>query len=293
MVLLAGGMTLHGAAPEFPNDPAPGVLNSFTGDVWINGTHANASSAGRATLETGQEISTHEGMAELLLTPGSFLRLGSGSILRLESLSASDVRLRLKQGRAIVEVLIPRPAIIMEQSGVMAAFQKSGLYGFDKGRGEIAVYSGEARLSRSGKQLLADQGFGVKTRRFREVRVAANSTDRVIAWSNLRSEQLSSESAASAQSATNGSGWHWDPWAGSYTWLSASGAVTGPFGWPYYSPGYVPNSIPVHRGDSYLYGPPVIQNPGIGQSATPDYTRPAPTVPLTAPGVPQFPNNKF
>jgi hypothetical protein len=250
-------------------------LNSFTGDVWINGAQADGSSDGRAALEAGQEIATHNGMAELLLTPGSFVRLGAGSVLQLESTQAPGVRLRLKRGRAVIEILTSQPPIVVEERDATATFQKPGLYGFDTKRGEIAVYSGEA---------LVEKGFGVKTRGL--------PADPLIAWSNLRSEQLSRESAAAAQTVTDGSGWLWDPWARSYTWLSASGAVTGPFGWPYYSPGYVPNAIPVHRGDSYLYGPPVIQTPGVAPAA-PDYTRPAPAVPLTAPGVPQFPNNKF
>src|SRR5579863_9427275 len=63
---------LAAAAP-----PQPGMLNSFTGEVWINGVAAGPTSAGRTTLEIGRSVKTGEGMAELLLTPGSFLRLGN------------------------------------------------------------------------------------------------------------------------------------------------------------------------------------------------------------------------
>jgi hypothetical protein len=238
-------------------------------------------------------------MAELLLTPGSFLRIGNQSDLILESANSAGVRLRLLKGEALIEVLDKQPSIFVEQSGAVAAFQNPGLYTFNARRREMAVYAGEARISRNGIQRTAGADQGVKLRSFREFPVKPDPPNALWAWSNFRSKQLSGESAASAKSSGISSGeprsssWLWDPWAGSYTWVSASGAVTGPFGWPYYSPGYTPNSIPEHQGDIYLYGPPVIPAPGITQPVSPDYGRSTPTVPLTAPGVPQFPNNRF
>src|ERR1019366_2707398 len=75
VVMLAG--PLASAQPR----PQPGTLNSLRGEVWMNGIPAGPIAAGRITLESGQAIKTGEGMAELLLTPGSFLRLGDHSEL--------------------------------------------------------------------------------------------------------------------------------------------------------------------------------------------------------------------
>jgi hypothetical protein len=275
------------------------VLNSFTGNVWINGMPPGPIDTGRIRLGTGQDIKTKDGMAELLLTPGSFLRIGNQSDLTLESVEASGVRLRLLSGEALMEVLDAQPSILVEQSGSVALLQRPGLYGFDARRNEMSVYVGEARLSRNGIHNTIAADHGVKLHSLREFPAKPIPSNALWAWSNLRSKQLSGESAASAQAIGMNSGerrsssWFWDVWAGSYTWLSASGAVTGPFGWPYYSPGYTPNSIPVHQGDSYLYGPPANRAPGIAQPAAPDYGRSPAAVPLTAPGVPQFPNNRF
>ena len=280
--------------------PQPGMLNSFTGEVWINGVAAGPISAGRTTLEIGRAIKTGEGMAELLLTPGSFLRLGNHSELTLEAAGIPGVRVRLGTGEALIEVLDLQAPIVLEQNGVTAVVRKPGLYDFDAKHAVMAVYAGEAQFSKGQKQTIAGQGVGVRTRSLREVETHPKPGSAAFAWSSFRSELLSSQSAASAQAYESDAGsrhdpaWYWNPWSASYTYLSASGAVTGPFGWPYYSPGYAPNYMPVgHDGDSRLYSPPVPVTPGPMQPIAPASRGSVPVVPLTAPGVPEFPNSRL
>ena len=282
---------------------APGMLNSFTGEVWMNGALVGGVSAGRSVLETGHSIKTGEGMAELLLSPGTFVRLANRSELTLNEAGPSNVRITLGNGEALIEVLDSQTPVFLEQNGITAVIRNPGLYDFNKERGVMAVFAGEARFSKGDKQIIASKGFGVTSRGFHELQTSRRQDSPIFAWSKLRSEILSSESAALAEASPGGTsnlrgpGWYWNPWSSSYTYLSASGAVTGPFGWPYYSPGYVPNYAPAHRGgDSWLYGPPVLSKPGSQQTQGPGNSPQrgaAPTVPLTAPGVPQFPNNRF
>jgi hypothetical protein len=238
--------------------PPPGTLNVFSGEVTINGSAVNARQAGQVTLQLGRWIRTGDGMAELLLSPGNLLRVGAQSVVQLEASGPDRIRLRLQRGEALLEILDPAVPVVMEQKAGATVIDRKGLYDFD--------------TRKKSKQMKA-----------------------LYAWSRARSEQLSVESAATAQSDTAGrhvAGWYWDPWASSYTYLSASGVVPGPFGWPYYSPGYAPNSIAVHpHDDSWLYGPPVINGVGPRSAPTAPISSP-PTVPLTAPGEPQFPTGK-
>src|SRR5579871_2530918 len=285
-------------APATPD----GVLNSLQGDVSVNGLPVRAFDAGKARLEVGGSIQTGEGMAEMLLTPGAFLRLGNRSVLNLEAAGPTDVRAKLTQGEALIEVVDLQAGLVVEQNGAIAVIRKPGLYDFNAKRARIDVYAGEAELKTDRSRAVAGKGVGIKAHDLREFKAAPNPGSALLAWSNLRSEQLSRESWASAAEASSdaakpnsaGPAWYWNPWSASYTFLSASGFVTGPFGWPYYSPCYAPNAIPTHRGgDSYLYGLPVLGNQGPANPVeTPGVVRP-PTVPLTAPGVPQFPNNRF
>jgi hypothetical protein len=239
-------------------------------------------------------------MAELLLTPGSFLRLGPGSKLRLTAADAQSAHAVLSRGEALLETVDLRRsgAIQIEENGATVAIGKPGLYDFNRKRNDVAVYAGSARLEKNGVHLTLERGQGAKTRNLRESQAAPDRAGSLYAWSYLRSQQLSRESAASAQSYPtprdwSGPAWYWDPWAASYTFLSASGHVNGPFGWPFYAPGHSHNYIPEHRGgDAYLYGPPVPApvNGGMMPSI-PAPPAPAPTVPLTAPGVPTFPKS--
>jgi hypothetical protein len=294
-------IAMAAAAPS-AGSARPGTLNAIAGEVSINGVPVNAISGIPIALEGGV-IRTARGMAEILLSPGRVLRLGNASELTLETAGKPGVRVRLRRGEALLEVLDAGGALTVEQNGVTARVRNLGLYEFDQKRSVIAVYAGEAGLNKDGQRLVVNAGFSVGTRRFRVFPASPDRGNALFAWSRSRSEQLSSESRASAQDNTGaarspGPQWHWDPWSASYTFLSASGFVTGPFGWPYFSPGYAPDSIPVHRGDSWLYGPPVLSSPdrpggfGPARPIEPQRGNVTPTVPLTAPGEPQFPNNR-
>ena len=299
--------TASGAA--VPGLAQPGRLNAIAGEVSIDRVPVNLMSAGGVTLEAGRVIRTGYGMAEILLNPGTFLRLGNRSEFALARTGTHEIRARLSSGEALVEILDAGAILIMEQDGVTTIVQTPGLYDFNQKRAVIAVYAGEARMNKSearskkDKQLFVNAGFGVWTRPLRIFRTSPDAGSTLFSWSSYRSEQLSRESRASAQANIGGAAgsrgpkWLWDPWSASYTFLAASGFVTGPFGWPYFSPGYAPDYIPVHRGDSWLYGPPVLSSPGRGNSRPQQTLEPVrgdvtPTVPLTAPGEPQFPNNR-
>jgi hypothetical protein len=289
------------ADPISPGLPWPGMLNSLTGEARINGIAVGPVAAGRTVLEIGDAIKTGEGMAELLLTPGSFLRLGNHSDMILDAVGTSEIRVTFRKGELLLEVLDLQTPIVLEQNGATVIIGKPGLYDFDEKRGVIAIYMGEAQISRNNKQMVARRGFAVRARSLRELPATPEPASMLFSWSTLRSEQLSSESAASAQAHSDGIGkwrgpaWYRNPWSASYTWLSALGVVTGPFGWPYYSPGYVPNSIPLRlRGDSYPNGLPGVEpGPGPMPPAGPADRATVPTVPLTLPGVPQFSTSRF
>jgi hypothetical protein len=277
-----------------------GVLNSLTGDVSIDGVAAGPVGAGRTVLGIGHAIKTGEGMAELLLTPGSVLRVGNHSELNLEAGGTSEIRVRLQNGESLLEVLALQIPIVLEQNGVTVTVQEPGLYDFDEKHGVTVIYRGAAQVRRNSKQIVAREGFAVKARSLRAFPSNPDPGSKLFSWSNLRSGQLSRDSAVAAQTIQRGAGtwrgpaWYWNPWSASYTFLSASGSVTGPFGWSYYSPGYAPNDIPAHRpGDSYLYGQPIL--PGLGPTLPVEKGSrgTVPAVPLTAPGVPQFPNSRF
>src|SRR5580692_908903 len=68
----------------------PGTLNYVEGQVSIGEQALNSKSIGNAELQQGQTLVTEKGKAEILLTPGVFLRLGNNSSVKMISSSLTD-----------------------------------------------------------------------------------------------------------------------------------------------------------------------------------------------------------
>src|SRR6202000_691578 len=79
--LLAPALVLGQSA----NPAVPGTLNYVEGQVSINGQIVNEMPAGSTQLHEGQVVATENGRAEVLLTPGVFLRLGDNSAVSMVS----------------------------------------------------------------------------------------------------------------------------------------------------------------------------------------------------------------
>ncbi len=63
----------------------PGTVNYVEGQVSVEGRQIKPKSIGQTTLEAGQYIATSSGKAEVLLTPGVFLRLGNDTSVKMIS----------------------------------------------------------------------------------------------------------------------------------------------------------------------------------------------------------------
>src|SRR3984957_11201943 len=70
----------------------PGTLNYVEGQVAVAGQPVTSHSVGSVQMEPNQVLETGQGRAELLLTPGVFLRVGDNSAVRLISPGLADTR---------------------------------------------------------------------------------------------------------------------------------------------------------------------------------------------------------
>src|ERR1700733_11436545 len=73
----------------------PGTLNYVEGQVAVAGQTVTSHSVGSVQLEPNQVLETGQGRAELLLTPGVFLRVGDNSAVRLISPGLADTRVEV------------------------------------------------------------------------------------------------------------------------------------------------------------------------------------------------------
>jgi hypothetical protein len=227
----------------------PGTVNYVEGQVSIAGQLVTPQSIGAVQLEPNQVIETGQGRAELLLTPGVFLRLGDNSAVRLISPNLGDTRVELLKGRAIVEVteIFKDSNLAVMMDGASARLDKEGLYSFDADARQVRVFDGKASVQANNRnvdlekdrQLALVEPF--KATHFDAKAQAAQ--DPLYAWSNLRSEY---EAQASMQSARtifvgggsywDGPGWYWNPSWSMYGFIPGDGIWYSSFGWPFYSP---------------------------------------------------------
>jgi hypothetical protein len=115
-----------------------------------------------------------------------------------------------------------------------------------------------------------------------------HETDDLFAWSKLRSQYLAEANASSAQTVLvsnpgwwAGTGWYWNPWYSTWSFMPGTGYLYNPWGFGFYSPSYwryynppIYYSRPsrVWTGGNSVRG----TMPGRGMASRPAPARPAP-----------------
>ncbi len=270
---------LWGAIPAHP-----GMLNYVEGQASINNEPVNSRSIGSVDVERDQILQTGQGKAEILLTPGVFLRLGDNSALRMISPGLTNTSVELLQGEALVEVadLHKENNLSVLDHGATTELQKNGLYRFDADHPEVAVIDGKAKVSEDDQSVELKKGKETDVSEPpHPVKFDRKKTDDLYNWSKVRSDYLSEASAtsASAYAGNNGGwlggGWYWNPYFSMYSYLPGDGFLYSPFGYGFYSPwgAYAAPVVGYYRGGrnfgnrGHVFGPgaisrgPVVRQP--------------------------------
>ena len=229
----------------------PGTVNYIQGQVTINGRTVAPAQVGSTTLMTGQTLTVGTGKAEILLTPGTFLRVGNGAAIRMVSADLADPQVEMIHGEGMVEVDYKPKAARMDvmERGVDTQLLKEGLYKFDAERGNVEVIDGKASVAENGRS--KDIGKGkelmLADASMKPVSVDTKKEDDLYRWSSVRDGYLAQANYASAENMYVdggygpgwGLGWYWNPYYGTYAWLPGDGFFWSPFGYPFFSPRYV------------------------------------------------------
>jgi hypothetical protein len=269
VLLLLSVTPLYGQAlGKNANPGQPGTLNYVEGQVSIDGAPMTVHSIGTTTLQPGQSIATKLGRAELLLTPGIYVRVGANSVVKMVSPDLTHTEVALESGKVDVEVdnIYKENDILIDQGGSQAQLLKPGLYAFNTPKATMRVFDGEAAvlpignpqdkkyvLVKANHKLMLN-GEPAKPAHFQK----EGSQDGLYAWSSLRSEYLgeANENVASEYAGVDGfnPGWFWDPAFSGYTWLPGDGMLFSPFGFGFYSPYYLNGGGMIYGRGGYGYG---------------------------------------
>jgi hypothetical protein len=236
----------------------PGTLNYVEGQVYLGAQSLNAKSVGTVELDPGQTLTTQNGKAEILLTPGVFLRLGDNSSATMMSSSLTYTKMSVNEGEALVEVaeIHPENDLLIVEDGKTTELLKEGVYDFNADLHVVGVLDGKVTLEDGNRRVNVKAGHMVnlavsepiKAQKFDKKNLEAQDLYR---WTSLRSGYLAEANADAAPNYSYGGngwfgdGWYWDPWFDAYTFLPGDGIFYSPFGWGFCSPWYA------YRGSYY------------------------------------------
>jgi hypothetical protein len=253
-------------APAFASAPPAarvGSIDYVEGKAFVDGRATNGAQTQLPILDNGQSLSTADGHAEMLLTPGVFLRLDAHSNISLVNASLTDTRLRLDQGAAMLEVdNLHKDNLIRVDIGTgTVRIVKNGLYRFAASPAAVEVFGGQVEAS--------GQDIRLKAGKHRQVAFAPVPAiskfkpppdDDLSRWSRLRSEYEAEASVASAQYVFDMGGpwgysdWMWNPWFSTWTWFPASGMCMSPYGFGFVSPWMVYDYYPARYYGARRFG---------------------------------------
>jgi hypothetical protein len=255
-----------------------GTLHYFDGDVSIDGTPVQSKVGKFLEVKDQGVLSTGLGRAEVLLTPGVFLRLGENSSIRMIDTRLASTRVDILSGNVILES--DDPQMNLKDSPVVLLYkdyeirmQKHGLAELNSDPGQLKVFKGEALVEvaanaannnravvKEGRQL--SFSAALLTEKFDE-----KSGDDLYIWARDRSQSLSAANMSSAHSLSSGfasgngsyspglggwnGGWYYNSFFDMYTYVPMAGTRWNPGGYGFFSPFTIGN---YYVPTSYWYG---------------------------------------
>lgn len=232
----------------------PGAVNYVEGSAYLDGQAISAHDVGSVEANAGQVLSTAQGKAEMLLTPGVYLRLDDNSAVKMISPDLAQTQVEVTKGKAGVEVdeIFKQNNIQVIVDNIPTQLLKDGYYEFNASTGTAMVFRGRAAVELANGQAkelkdrheftlseLSDGGRPLNKEKAASFD-ASGAQDSLYNWSSLRSEYLAegnNQIAGEYGGAGFYPGWYWNPYGWDYTFIGADPFYS-PFGWGFYPFGW-------------------------------------------------------
>jgi hypothetical protein len=181
-----------------------GIVNFSEGSVLLDDQPLNQQFGAFPAIREGSTLRTGEGRAEILLTPGVFLRIDHGSSVRMVSNALSDTRVEFLQGSAILDSndAAPGNSVVLTYKAFELRFPKSGVYRLDSEPEVFETYTGEAQITAEGQapETIDEShqyffGIGMQTRKYGD-----GAVDQFSEWARNRAETITADNRAADQS---------------------------------------------------------------------------------------------
>jgi len=256
-VALGACLLCSTASAQIAISARSGMLHYSEGDVKIAGTAVDSKHGQFPDVKEGQILATTEGRAEVLLTPGVFLRVAENSSIKMISSRLVDTRVEVLSGSVLVECaeLQKDNAVTFVYKDETIAFHKKGLIRLDAANDQLRVYDGDAIVTKNGQSMTLKEGkqtllSGVLSPEKFDTKVG----DAFYRWASRRAGSLAVANISAAKYMQDNSFparvagvWQWNSMFGAFTYVPYRGFYTSPFGYNYYSPVYVERLYEVTR----------------------------------------------
>jgi hypothetical protein len=289
-----------------------GVVHFFEGTVTVAGQPLESHFGKFTSIPEGAELRTEQGRAEVLLTPGVFLRVGEKSAIRMVASALANTRVELLAGSAIVESAesAAGTSVTLMYKNWNMRQPHEGSYRVDSDPPRLQVHGGQVEVSANGGDAPVEVEKGMYLP-FETILAPEKSTDEpsdaLNDWSDGRAQSISADNAIAADiqdpatmtgSSLPADAFTYFPMLG-YPSLGASlspySSLTpyqsGLYGTTMYQPGFYSIYLPGYTHRPLFLGLPV---GGLGRSVfqptrvgLPGYGLPRP--PITRPVIPPAP----
>src|ERR1700722_5056137 len=141
-----------------------GLIHFSDGSVFLDDQRVEQKTGKFGQMNNGSELRTQDGRAEVLLTPGTFLRGGPNSAIRMVSNQLDDTRVELLSGSAVLDQgtdTLADTSVTILYALDQVHIKKAGRYRFDSEPPQVKVESGGIEVAADGKSIEAGAGYVV------------------------------------------------------------------------------------------------------------------------------------
>jgi hypothetical protein len=247
-----------------------GLLQYTSGSVLIEDQTIRKTTTNLLAVKKGETLTTGaDGAAEVLLTPGVFLRMVENSAIRMDSVALTDTRVSILQGNVMVECdeISKDNYIVFLVNGHEVELRKKGILRIDFDPAKLSVIQGEAFVADSTNVTVSGgKAISLAAPVPQPVKYALNKkTDDLYLFSETRSADSAyatnvvSNSMYNTGSSCYSNSWYFMQPVGMYAYLPC-GQFMSPFGYPFFGL----NNGFLYTGNPYYYPPPGLIANGYG-----------------------------
>ena len=174
-----------------------GVVYYLDGSVYLNDQPLESRMDKFPSVPEGVELRTAQGHADVLLTPGVFLRMGENSAIRMLSNDLTNTRVELQTGSAIVDSSNPASgtAVTLIFRNWQVSSADAGTYRIDSEPPRVWVFKGDADVVIGEKRPVeVAEGMDLPlTAALRPEDSSSQPTDSLSEWAKGRGDSIATD----------------------------------------------------------------------------------------------------